>query len=159
MIKNGSIETFSKPSENSEIGDTYKPPAWNQDQRKNIIEMVANIPFAKVPSSDFFNASTSVFVRESVHKMIKIIEAKAASEIAKIVQGFFPVTIYNVELESFMSFVKRLSDKELILSDFLKILSWNKIFTVKFDIKLMDKLAYELEFLTNFVNRKNIENP
>jgi hypothetical protein len=53
--------------------------------------MIQNIPLAKVPSKDFFNASTSVYVRESVHKMIKIVEAKAAHEIANIIQGFFPM--------------------------------------------------------------------
>lgn len=68
--------------------------------------MIQNIPLAKVPSKDFFNASTSVYVRESVHKMIKIVEAKAAHEIANIIQGFFPMQIYNVELVHFADFIK-----------------------------------------------------
>lgn len=39
------------------------------------------------------------------------------------------------------------------------MLSWNKFFNVKYDVKMMERLADELDFLTNFVNRKNIENP
>jgi hypothetical protein len=39
------------------------------------------------------------------------------------------------------------------------MLSWNKFFNVKYDVKMMERLGDELDFLTNFVNRKNIENP
>ena len=73
--------------------------------------------------------------------------------------NLFPLSIYNVELESFMNLMKGMIGIETELTNFLKILPWNGLINVKFDAKLMEKLADELNFLTNFVNRDNIVNP
>lgn len=60
--------------------------------------MINKVPFAKIPSKDFFNLSSNPFVREKMAKALHIVLVKAGDYIKKKVESKLPLEICTVEI-------------------------------------------------------------
>jgi len=151
VLSSKNIVTFSKPSSAAEEGEVYQPPSWNLEQHAKIVKLIENLPFTTVPNKDFFNISTTSYVREVMNKALNIVEIKSANLIKDMITSSIPVNIFALELKPFVKYCGDLTKGiNSTFIDYIKILHWNNYFKVKYDIGLVKKLDSEMSFLMQF---------
>lgn len=75
-------------------------------------------------------------------KAVKITQAKIGHTISRIVKAALPLSIYAIELELFVIYIKQLAlGFETDLKSYMKVLTWNNYLKIKFDDENINKLA------------------
>lgn len=151
VTNKGLVETFSKYSDEDDVGYEYVPPNWNQNQRDALIELITKIDFQEVPK-DFFNLSSSAEMREQMSIAFKILEKKATDLLKNSFEAAVSdkIVIQCLRLKSFLEFFDSESgiqeqSKGLNLSQYIKLINDHNF------IKLVtpegiDKLSSEMDF-------------
>lgn len=107
LVQNDCVTTFSKYSDEIEEGAIYAPPAWNTNQRAQIIDLINKISFKAIPKG-LFSDSSSPEVREQMGKAFEILRDKAAkllqNSIEEATKG--QVVVRATELKRFAQFVE-----------------------------------------------------
>ena len=160
IFQNQKFVTFSKPFKLLEEGEFYSPPSWNLNQKNNIINMICDMPFAPIPKKDFFNTSSTPQVRETMQKAMQVVVLKAGDFINQMVVNAQPFTIFSVEMKPFAKYASGLmGDYSTELLNYLNVLSFNNYLKVKPNYESLEKINEELNFLSQFTQETDNENP
>jgi hypothetical protein len=158
VVDKNNLKTFSKFSEESDSGDLYTPPAWNQDQREQIIDMVETLPFTDIPNKNFFKISFDSDVQHQMMCALKIVKMKAASFIFNLLEKAITpkVNLIAVELKTFAEYLDIVKNNKLGATDlkhYIKILQWNDFFKLSYPSEEVEKLSEEMILLSKFTKQ------
>jgi|GEM_PF-3496414 len=153
LIQHNRIAVFSKYSDEIEENNIYAPPAWNQNQRNKIIDLIQNMTFKAIPQG-LFNDSSSVEVREQMSKAFEILKNKAGNLLKiAIMQALQDKLIVRAtELKLFAEFIEEKVIHNKLntgLIDYIKHLNYYNFLKVLMSEDIQ-KLGQELEFIAPF---------
>lgn len=154
LLENNCMTTFSKYSEEDITeGAIYSPPAWNANQREQIINLINMITFKPIPQG-LFNDSSAPEVREQMGKAFEILKAKAVqltqAAVADATQN--KLVIHTTELKKFARFIEEeviCSKLKTGLTPYFQYLNKQKFLKVPLSNEIK-KLNEELEFVAPF---------
>lgn len=162
VLEKNNIETFSRPSDESEVGNLYTPPPkWNKDQRKKIIDMVEKLEYTDIPTKNFFKVSFDANVQKQMGDALAIVKIKAGKLINNLLEQAIlsNFTIFALELKPFVEYLGGLKSGKILtnLEHYIKILKWNGYFKIADASQEVEKLNEEMIVLSQFTTEHKLE--